>query len=155
MKYTVSLCGCLLLSCTILYAQPQFSVSTEKTECAVRLNVAVLQDGGIRHETVIRPELNSSGHFSRIGSVQPHQKVPVQIAYPDGHAGDRIAVVAADGGVFDNDQSVLLARLDNRKMPDFRFRVAAEPGLYRVFLRKGNDVKVLQFWVGKDPVMKQ
>jgi hypothetical protein len=52
-----------------------------------------------------------------------------------------------DGGQLDNGKKVKLSQLNNQKQVSFNFQVSTEAGMYRVTLRKDNDLKVVQLWV--------
>ena len=56
---------------------------------------------------------------------------------------DKVTLVIESGKI------VHTASLDEQKSIAFNFQVSAEPGTHRVVLRKGADVKQLDFWVGE------
>jgi hypothetical protein len=115
---------------------------------------ARVQVGGRAYE--LTP--NQVGNFQRI-YVQPSETIPVEVAYEQGKAGERVAVSAEDGGgvwqgVSGKGQGAggtgTVATLDERLRIAFNFRATEHRGIHRVVLRKGADVKVLDFWVGQE-----
>jgi hypothetical protein len=101
---------------------------------------------------------NQVGNFQRI-YVQPGETIPVQVAYEEGKAGEPVAVSAEDGGgvwqgVSGKGQGAggtgTAATLDERLRIAFNFKATEHRGIHRVVLRKGADVKVLDFWVGAE-----
>ncbi|MGB8194258.1 MAG: hypothetical protein WCF67_20165 [Chitinophagaceae bacterium] len=97
-----------------------------------------------------KPLLNQMGHFDQVSNLAPQQKVPVSIGYPNGRPGEKIAIVVLDGGVIDDNEKAKIVELDRRKRILFNFQPATDEGLYRVAIRKGNDIKVVQLWVGAE-----
>jgi hypothetical protein len=104
---------------------------------------------------------NQVGNFQRI-YVQPSETIPVEVAYEEGKAGERVAVSAEDGGgvwqgVSGKGEGArgkgaggFVAALDGQQKVAFEFQATEHRGIHRVVLRKGNDVKVLDFWVGQE-----
>jgi hypothetical protein len=108
---------------------------------------------------------NQVGNFQRM-YVEPNQQMPVQVGFPEGQAGDSVAVVAEDGGKLreaasgkgqgNGDGGIgLAARLDERKEVAFTFQATKPGGLHRVTLRHGTETKTLEFWVGNETPVAQ
>jgi hypothetical protein len=97
-----------------------------------------------------KPLLNQVGHFDQVSNIVPQQKVPVTISYPNARAGDRIVIMVLDGGFLEANEKARIVQLDRQKKIAFTFQAATDPGLYRIALRKGNDVKIVQLWVGEE-----
>lgn len=93
---------------------------------------------------------NAIGYFERVANIQPKERVPVEIAYRNGRRGEKVEIIALDGGVFDNGKKVKVVQLDNQKKLSFNFQVSNSLGIYRVALRKGADTKIVQLWVGAE-----
>lgn len=89
------------------------------------------------------------GIFDQI-LVEPSSRIPVQVTYPDGEPGEKVIVEVEDGGRLDNDSILAIQSLDDEKRLAFVFRTTAQTGLFRVTLRKGADVKTLNFWAGPE-----
>lgn len=98
---------------------------------------------------------NSLGFFNRIPHIKPAGKVPIQIAYPDGNVGEEVVIMVKDGGKLDNGKQVKVVHLDSQRKISFNFQVTDHPGTHRVVLQKGNDMKVLDLWVGSESSMTQ
>lgn len=96
--------------------------------------------------------LNQAGYFDRVTNIQPLQKVTIQTTYPKGHAGEKVAVIVLDGGTLENNEKAKILQLDRKRGIDFTFQTAGDAGIYRILLRKGNDTKVVQLWVGPEPL---
>ena len=92
---------------------------------------------------------NQIGQFQRL-NIKANATIPVEVAYPDGQPGDKVSLRALDGGRFEDQSQLKAVTLDVNKKLTFTFTVNAEPGIYRVGLSRGQDLKVLDFWVG-DP----
>ena len=114
-------------------------------------------DGQMAYATISTGKLkykmtpNQDSCFSRIYNVQPLATVGIEINYPNGSQGDKVIVRVEDGGALENGKGVLVIPLDINTKINFNFRVSDSPGLYRVTLRKGNDEKTVQLWVGAIP----
>ena len=93
---------------------------------------------------------NQIGYFDQISGIQPLETVIIEISYPDGNVGEKVLLSAEDGGKFENGKRIKLLQLDNQKKVFFDFQVSDQLGIYRVSLRKGNDTKVVQLWVGPE-----
>lgn len=97
-----------------------------------------------------KPALNRIGYFNQISNVEPQQKVLIEVAYPNAKAGDKVAIAVADGGTLENNQKASVLQLNSQKKLSFNFFADTDLGIYRIMLRKGNDTKVVQLWVGDD-----
>lgn len=95
---------------------------------------------------------NQLGFFDQVSNIQPLQVVPVEVSYPQGKVGEKVILAAEDGGRFDNGKMFSSAELDAQKKISFNFQVSDQSGIFHVSLRKGNDIKVIQLWVGRDPL---
>ncbi|QMU30143.1 hypothetical protein [Adhaeribacter radiodurans] len=93
-------------------------------------------------------QANEFGLFDQVSGIQPKQKVPVQLNYPAGRVGEKVAIIMLDGGTLDNGKKVKVTQLDTQKKMTFELQVTSDPGLYRVLLKKGSDTKTVQLWVG-------
>lgn len=93
---------------------------------------------------------NQIGNFQRV-FVAPGAQVPIRVNYPEAEAGEVVNIEAEDGGLIAESKSVgHVAKLDAEKTLPFHFTVTEEPGIHRVVLRKGADVKTLDLWVGPE-----
>jgi len=90
---------------------------------------------------------NQLGNFQQI-QMGPKQKVSVQVAFPEGQPGDPVAIEVKDGGQLDGKQMAEVVALDNQDDIQFQFQTTDQSGIYRIALRSGADVKVVNFWVG-------
>jgi len=97
---------------------------------------------------------NQLGNFQRINLVAK-QVVQVQVAYPQGSAGDAVSVEVEDGGHINDKQTSEVAALDDQNNVHFQFQPTDQAGIYRIALRSGSDVKVLNFWVGQEPLVRE
>jgi hypothetical protein len=93
---------------------------------------------------------NQIGVFPRVAGLEPHQTLPVEVSYRNASPGDKVVVEAEDGGHFDNKKVVKVADVGSNKSIQFDFTTGSEEGVYRITLRKGADVKTLDFWVGAE-----
>lgn len=113
--------------------------------------VAMVQRVGKQYE--LTP--NQVGAFQRI-YVKPSEQIPVQVAYPEGKPGETVTIEAEDSGrVVGAKGWVSLEQLDEQSALSFVFQVSENLGTHRVLLRKGRDVKVLDFWVGNELPLRQ
>ena len=93
---------------------------------------------------------NELGAFPRI-YVQPSEIISVKVAYHGGNQGESVVAQVEDGGVILESNSVgHHGRLDKNGKLSFTFQTTNQLGIYRIVLRKGEDIKQLEFWVG-DP----
>lgn len=93
---------------------------------------------------------NQIGNFQRV-FVGPAVEVPVKVNYPQAQPGDVVAVAVEDGGRIAESGAVAHSgKLDADRALAFRFVATDMIGTHRVVLRKGADVKQLDFWVGSE-----
>jgi len=93
---------------------------------------------------------NAVGSFPRI-QVSPNQNLPAELFFSAGKPGETILVTAVDGGLVDGRPSALRTQLDVANKVAFKFTAGEAPGIYRVTVRRGREVKALEFWVGETP----
>jgi hypothetical protein len=115
----------------------------EKPELNGEMAEATVSAGGKNY--VLQP--NQIGNFQRV-YVEPGAIVPVKVTYPEGEAGEKLIIQAEDGGRLDSGKPVNVDELDQNKSLTFKFLLTNQIGVHRVTLRKGADVKTLDFWVG-------
>jgi uncharacterized protein YfaP (DUF2135 family) len=96
---------------------------------------------------------NQFGQFQRV-YIEAKAKVSIQVAYPDGSAGDPVAVEVEDGGELGNKTMGSVVKLDDQKTAQFQFLAGDQEGIYRVVLRNGADVKTVNLWVGQETASK-
>ena len=77
----------------------------------------------------------------------------VDVIYISGQANQAVALTALEGGTFGNGKTTQDLTLDSLKKASFSFAAGSGRGLYRVSVRKGADIKILEFWVG-EPMTK-
>jgi cytoskeletal protein RodZ len=133
-------------------ATPQLvsTVAGHKVEYPGQFVQAVIQANGKSYE--LTP--NQMGNFERV-YVAPKDKVQVQVSYPQGQAGDAVAVEVEDGGNLNKDQMSEVAKLDEQKTIQFQFQTTGQEGIYRIALRNGPDVKIVNVWAGQEPQVRQ
>jgi hypothetical protein len=95
-----------------------------------------------------------TGDFPRL-VVDPNARVAVALAYPQGKSGEPVALEVEEGGLLDNQGAGKVTALDDTRSLRFDYTVNEQLGIYRVAVRKGADVKVLNFWVGPEPELKR
>ena len=98
-------------------------------------------------DTTMQP--NQNGEFARV-LIDPREAVAVQVGFPEGFPGQQVTVEVEDGGVLDGKAPGKALNLDESKNVRFSFRANADPGMYRVLVSKGGDVRQLNFWVGPE-----
>jgi hypothetical protein len=94
------------------------------------------------------------GAFPKV-NIDARQQVSVTASWPDGQAGQKVVVAAEDGGQVGGSNHPLAFTLDDQRQVAFDFTAGNGPGIYRVTLRKGPDVKTIQFWAGAELALKQ
>jgi len=92
---------------------------------------------------------NQMGNFQRV-YINTSAKVAIQINYPEGQAGDPVAVEVEDGGELANKTMGEVVQLDDQKDAQIQFVAGDQEGIYRLVLRYGADVKTINLWVGQD-----
>jgi hypothetical protein len=97
---------------------------------------------------------NQLGNFERV-NIAPKQKVAVDVSYPEGQAGDPVSVEVEDGGHLNQNQMAEVTALDGQDSIHFQFQPTDQAGIYRIVLRSGADVKVVNFWVGQEPQIRE
>jgi hypothetical protein len=105
---------------------------------------------GDRH-VVVRS--NARGEFFRV-LVGPSALIVVDLPFFGAAAGETLAIQAEDGGALVSgvEEGRVVIAEDSRAR--FEFRAAAYDGLNRVTLRRGGEIRVLEFWVGPEaPVL--
>lgn len=112
--------------------------------------VAVIATG----ETQRTLSSNQVGQFPRVYT-RASSDVSARITYPEGQPGERVIVEVLDGGVLSPDTVMAKAfTLDASGSFDLNYTLSANDGTHRLALRKGTDVKMLEFWVGQDRAQK-
>ncbi len=99
----------------------------------------------------VQVEPNQAGFFDRVSNIRPGAVIPITVLYPQGRKGEKVVVLVQDGGSLEKEKKVEELTLDSRREISFRFRATSSPGLFRIMLRKGNDEKVINLWVGEEP----
>jgi hypothetical protein len=91
---------------------------------------------------------NRFGMYPRV-NVGASEVVEVKVEYPGGKAGEGVDVQAEDGGqVVESGAIAYQGQLKEGGKLEFHFQTTQQLGIYRVVLRKGEDIKQLDFWVG-------
>jgi hypothetical protein len=98
----------------------------------------------------IYPDIN--GVFPSV-EVKAHQRVQVNVSYPEGIAGEAVQVQTQDGGTLDEDSSARIVSLNESGEFSFWFEASGNEGTHRVTVRRGFDEKTFDFWVGTKPAM--
>lgn len=94
---------------------------------------------------------NEIGVFPMV-YVQPWDTIVLKTAYREGKSGEGVDVQVEDGGLIVESKSIgHHGKLDHEGKLAFSFQVTNQLGIYRVILRKGEDIKQLEFWVGDRP----
>ncbi len=106
----------------------------------------------VRAKQALTVSPNQVGSFPEI-SVRPQTLVGVEVTYIAGLANEAVALTALEGGTFGNGKTTQDLTLDSFKKASFSFAAGSGRGLYRVSVRKGTDIKLLEFWVG-EPMTK-
>ena len=91
---------------------------------------------------------NQVGNFPTI-DVRPQTPIAVAVIYTDGQVNQKVTLTALEGGTLGNGLVTQEVTLDSLKTASFSFATGGGRGLYRVAVRKGTDVKILEFWVGE------
>jgi hypothetical protein len=91
---------------------------------------------------------NRFGMYPRV-YMGASEVVEVQVEYPGAKAGEAVDVQVEDGGqIVESGSIVYQGQLKAGGKLDFHFQTTQQLGIYRVVLRKGEDIKQLDFWVG-------
>jgi len=139
----------LSMSGTSRMAQPVSLIAGHPVEYPGQFAVASVRVDGKNYQ--LTP--NQSGNFPKV-FIQPKGLVHVEVAYPQGQAGDAVVLESEDGGGLDGKKTATVTALNNQQSVKFDFQATEQPGIYRVALRNGPDVKVLSFWAGPLPTMR-
>ncbi|HEY5895676.1 MAG TPA: hypothetical protein VIT91_20850 [Chthoniobacterales bacterium] len=126
-------------------SQPERSTNIMDTPAGGDRAIAAVSYAGRKYS--LQP--TQYGFFDRV-LIEPSAKVPVQVTYPDGEPGEKVIVEVEDGGQLDNDSILAVQALDDEKRLAFVFQATDQTGIFRVTLRKGGDVKTLNFWAGPE-----
>ena len=94
----------------------------------------------------IRLVPDPAGDFPQIVTT-PGATAEVSVVYADGDGPREAVLQAEDGGAFAGGGVVRTAPLNDRNALLFAYVVSTQRGHHRVTLRRGADVKVLDFWV--------
>lgn len=105
----------------------------------------VIRAGGEEH----RPSSNELGYFERV-YLQPREKASVSLTWPEAQPGDKVVMEVEDGGELDNGKALQQQALDGSGSLQFAFQASQYDGIHRVVLRRGRQMKVLDFWVGPE-----
>jgi hypothetical protein len=91
---------------------------------------------------------NRFGMYPRV-YVGASEVVEVKVDYPGAKAGEVVDVQVEDGGqIVESGSIVYEGQLKSGGKLEFHFQTTQQLGIYRVVLRKGEDIKQLDFWVG-------
>jgi hypothetical protein len=135
---------CLCLPVLISISFPLFAQGiSEDGEAAI----CKIKAGGKVH--TLSP--NEVGAFKVVPNIQPLQIVPIEIIYPNSSPNEKVQLSVEDGGALENGKSGMVLQLNDEKQISFTFQPSRQPGLYRISLYKGSDVKTVQVWVGSKP----
>jgi len=97
---------------------------------------------------------NQRGNFGRV-YIDATQKVNISLAYPPVAAEQPILMQAEDGGVLLNAKNKGVVGedgvLDANASASINFQAGVQPGIYRVTILHGSDMKQIDFWVGPPP----
>lgn len=120
------------------------AVSTQQSVNPERPGEAAVEVKG----TVYHLMPNQLGNFQRI-NIEPNAKITARVSFARGEEGDPVTAEVEDGGVLGGKQMGQVLKLDAQKTAEVQFQAKNQDGIYRVLLRQGADVKVLNFLVGK------
>lgn len=82
------------------------------------------------------------------------EEVSVRVVFPEGMPGDVVHAQILDGGRFPDLEEIARALvLDADAAISFRYLPTGERGKFRIKLRNGRAVKLVEFWMGKPPVL--
>jgi hypothetical protein len=97
---------------------------------------------------------NAEGQFPPL-YVGPQTKTPVTAYFPESSPGDHIFLQMLDGGKINDRLYAKEAVLDQQRLLTFDFTTSSNPGRFRVLMRKGGEIKTVDFWVGPDIPIRQ
>lgn len=91
---------------------------------------------------------NELGVFPRV-LVKPSDSIAIKVSYQGGKTSEGVDVQVEDGGQIVESQSAgYQGELDKNGALSFNLQITSQLGIYRVILRKGGDIKQLEFWAG-------
>lgn len=93
---------------------------------------------------------NVRGEYPRV-PVTAASTITASVPFPDAIPGERISVQAEDGGLLLDDGAYGAVAIDENRRAPLRFQAADNDGMQRVTLRRGGEIKTLEFWVGEAP----
>lgn len=103
---------------------------------------------------------NQMGEFNKIYHVAPGSVVPIEIYYPNAKPGEKVFILALDGGTVLQDTDPAKGALDKATVLNeqnkcsFNFKLTNNFGLFRIEVDKGQDSKIVQIWVGPEAMPK-
>lgn len=106
---------------------------------------AIIKTNGVEEEL----QEVQGGLFPRV-LMEPQKTAQVRVRFPDAEKGELIIVEAQDGGRTDQGSFLKKATVDENLEIAFDFTTNQDPGIYRVTLRRGAELKTMQFWVGRE-----
>ena len=124
---------------TVVGATVKTAASTDPR--AARIEVA----GQVR---VVAP--NARGEFPRV-VVPASSVIAVSVPFAGAQLGETLPVQSEDGALLLGEAASGVAVVDGQGAVPLTLRVAATDGLQRVTLRRGGEMRVLEFWVGAEP----
>jgi hypothetical protein len=156
-RHLVSLCLPIaffyfLLSSGKLFSQVTTPIQNEPGNCYIkRPDFKGGKQSELKNGKVLSYQLkaNELGYFNRVTNLLPEEKITIALNYPKAKAGEQLIISIEDGGDIEG-KKIHIVRLNPEKSISFIFNLAADPGLYRLLIRKGGDVKVVQLWVGRE-----
>lgn len=148
---TIYVClPCKLIAQNLPIYQPSEGVIQRDTKDFSKKNLKI--PGEKKQYTI---KANHAGAFPRLSNIQPNENISIVISYPKADIGEQVIITVQDGGKLDNGRKIKVMQISKQKQLSFRFQVTEDLGLYRLVLNKGQDNKVLQFWVGNEPVITE
>jgi hypothetical protein len=94
--------------------------------------------------------LNQNNAFERVYRLQPAAIAFIEVNFPQASTGDTVVAEVHDGGVLNDSSTVLAMEMSNDKKINFKFTAGSNPGVYSISLKKGNDIKTIELWVGEE-----
>lgn len=142
-----------ILFCSIAKIKAQqtsnAALDGEMATCSMKINKVQKKGAGLLKTTGVSYHLtpNQSGAFDPVSNIAPMQKIPIEVIYPEGRSGEKVVIEVLDGGTLDQNKKVKVVTLNSQKKISFNFQLATDPGIYRITLRKGEDLKEVNFWL--------
>lgn len=128
-----------ILALTSIHAFSKPSIRGEMANCRVVIN----------KKTFVL-SLNQNNAFDRVSRVPANSIASIEVHFPQGNAGEVVIAEVQDGGSFEDGSGLVALTLANDKKIHFNFKTGGDQGSYVVTLRKGNDVKTVELWVGDE-----